>query len=127
MQRARKYRAAVEAELGLIGFLGDYATVEEAMEAVQKLLTPPELAAQFVRETHIDILAPAIGSIYGCPLPMARLDIPRIRAIATATGLPLALHGGSGVGADQMRGAISAGIAKVNRGCRKCAASISQR
>lgn len=114
VQRARKVGAAVEAELGLIGFLSDYETPEEAMEAVQKLLTPPEQAVLFARETGIDILAPAIGSIHGCPLPMARLDIPRIRAIAEGTGLPLALHGGSGVGAESLRAAIAAGIAKVN-------------
>lgn len=114
VQRAREFGAAVEAELGLIGFLSDYRTPEEAMEAVQKLLTTPEQAERFVRETRIDILAPAIGSIHGCPLPMARLDLPRIRAIAEATGLPLALHGGSGVGEEQVRAAIAAGIAKVN-------------
>jgi ketose-bisphosphate aldolase len=114
VSRARKFGAAVEAELGLIGFLSDYATPEEAMEAVLLLLTPPEQAARFVRETGIDILAPAIGSIHGCPLPMARLDIPRIRAIAKETGLPLALHGGSGVGEEALRAAIAAGIAKVN-------------
>ena len=34
VERAREYGASVEAELGLIGFLGDYATPEEAMEAV---------------------------------------------------------------------------------------------
>ncbi len=112
--RAREFGAAVEAELGLIGFLSDYATPEEAMEAIQGLLTTPEQSDFFVRETGIDILAPAIGSIHGCPLPMAQLDIPRIRAISEVTGLPLALHGGSGVGEEQIRAAISAGIAKVN-------------
>jgi ketose-bisphosphate aldolase len=112
--RAREFGAAVEAELGLIGFLSDYPTPEEAMEAVQKLLTTPEQAAAFVRETGIHILAPAIGSIHGCPLPMAKLDIPRIAAISKATGVPLALHGGSGCGEDQVRAAIGAGICKVN-------------
>ena len=112
--RAREYGATVEAELGLIGFLSDYATPEEAMESIKGLLTTPEQADFFVRETGIDILAPAIGSIHGCPLPMAQLDIPRIRAISEVTGLPLALHGGSGVGEEQLRAAINAGIAKVN-------------
>ncbi|HXG23973.1 MAG TPA: class II fructose-bisphosphate aldolase, partial [Chthonomonadales bacterium] len=114
VQRAREFGAAVEAELGLIGFLGDYPTPKEAMEAARKLLTTPEQAATFVRETRIDILAPAIGSIHGCPLPMAELDIPRIRAIAQATRVPLALHGGSGVGEKMVKAAIQAGIAKVN-------------
>lgn len=112
--RAKEFGATVEAELGLIGFLSDYETPEEAMTAIKGMLTTPEQADSFVRETGIDILAPAIGSIHGCPLPMAELDIPRIRAIAEVTGLPLALHGGSGVGEAQLRAAINAGIAKVN-------------
>jgi fructose-bisphosphate aldolase class II len=112
--KAKEFGAAVEAELGLIGFLSDYSTPEEAMSAIQKLLTPPEQAATFVRETGIHILAPAIGSIHGCPLPMARLDIPRIQAISELTRVPLALHGGSGVGEEEIKAAIAAGIAKVN-------------
>jgi fructose/tagatose bisphosphate aldolase len=62
----------------------------------------------------VDILAPAVGTIHGCKLPIARLDIPRIAAIAEATGVPLALHGGSGVGDAAIQQAIGAGIAKVN-------------
>jgi len=114
VQRAREFGAAVEAELGFIGFLDDYPTPQEAVEAARKLLTTPEQAATFVHETRIDILAPAIGSIHGCPLPIAQLDIPRIRAIAQATRVPLALHGGSGVGEAMLKAAIQAGIAKVN-------------
>ncbi len=134
--RAKPFGASVEAELGIIGFLADYPTPEEAMAAIgvgakrldetdssdpqtdrpiaSPLLTSPEQAERFVRETGIDILAPAVGSIHGCPLPMARLDISRIRAISAATGIPLALHGGSGVGEEMVRQAIGAGIAKVN-------------
>lgn len=114
VERARRYGAAVEAELGLIRSMGDYATAEEALAELPSLLTPPEQALDFVQRTDIDILAPAIGSIHGCKLPLARLDIPRIEAIAGATGLPLALHGGSGVSADQVQAAIQAGVAKVN-------------
>ncbi len=114
VKRAAEFGASVEAELGLIGAIGDYATSEEAMEAVWRVLTPVDQAAEFVRATGIDILAPAVGSIHGCPMPMARLDIARIEAISKATGVPLALHGGSGVDEDQIRAAIGAGIAKVN-------------
>ncbi|MCX6361694.1 MAG: class II fructose-bisphosphate aldolase [Armatimonadetes bacterium] len=114
VRRARKVGASVEAELGIVGNIAEYATEEEAHAAVQALLTTPEQAAEFVRETGIDILAPAVGSIHGCSLPFARLDAPRIAAIAEATGVPLALHGGSGVGEEQIRAAIGAGIAKIN-------------
>jgi ketose-bisphosphate aldolase len=114
VRKAREFGACVEAELGLIGFLQDYATTEEALEAIAGMLTTPDQARDFVRATGIDILAPAIGSIHGCPLPVARLDIPRIEAISSATNVPLALHGGSGVPEDQVRAAIRAGVAKIN-------------
>ncbi len=114
VERARSYGAAVEAELGLIRSMDDYASAEEALAELPNLLTPPEQADDFVKRTGIDILAPAIGSIHGCKLPLARLDIPRVEAIAAITGLPLALHGGSGVSADQIQAAIGAGVAKVN-------------
>ncbi|MCC6728058.1 MAG: class II fructose-bisphosphate aldolase [Chthonomonadales bacterium] len=114
VRRAHAAGADVEAELGIIGALADYASPEEAMEAARELLTTPEQAAAFVRETGVDILAPAVGSVHGCPFPMARLDIARIAAIAEATGVPLALHGGSGIPPAQVEAAIAAGIAKVN-------------
>ncbi|HSV75291.1 MAG TPA: class II fructose-bisphosphate aldolase [Chthonomonadales bacterium] len=114
VRRARPYGAAVEAELGIIGNIAEYASEEEAQDAVRKLLTTPEQAAEFVRATGVDILAPAVGSIHGCKLPFARLDLPRIRAIVEATGVPVALHGGSGVGEEQVRAAVGAGVAKVN-------------
>lgn len=114
VNRARGYGAAVEAELGIINFMADYATAEEARAAVATMLTPPGQALDFVERTGIDVLAPAIGSIHGCPLPAADLDIPRIAAIAEITGLPLALHGGSGVREEDLAAAIQAGISKVN-------------
>lgn len=114
VDRARGYGAAVEAELGIINFMADYATPEEARAAVATMLTSPEQAQDFVERTGIDVLAPAIGSIHGCPLPAADLDIPRIAAIAEITGLPLALHGGSGVKEEDLAAAIHAGICKVN-------------
>lgn len=125
VRRARPYGASVEAELGVIGTLGEYASPEEALAAVQRLLTTPEQAELFVRETGIQILAPAIGSVHGCPLPMARLDLDRIAAIRRACGVPIALHGGSGVSNDQCRAAIAAGIAKVNVDAEVRGASIA--
>lgn len=112
--RAHARGIAVEAELGLIGHLKPTDDPEEALREIARLLTDAPTAQRFVEETGLDILAPAVGTIHGCKLPLARLDIPRIAAIAEATGVPLALHGGSGVGDTAIREAIGAGIAKVN-------------
>jgi ketose-bisphosphate aldolase len=114
VEKAHARGIAVEAELGLIGHLRPQDDVEAVMEQIASLLTDAPTAQKFVRETGLDILAPAVGTIHGCKLPVARLDIPRIAAIAEATGVPLALHGGSGVGDAAIRQAIAAGIAKVN-------------
>lgn len=114
VERAHARGIAVEAELGLIGHLRPQDDVEAVMEQIASLLTDAPTAQKFVSETGLDILAPAVGTIHGCKLPVARLDIPRIAAIAEATGVPLALHGGSGVGDEAIRQAIAAGIAKVN-------------
>lgn len=114
VERAHRCGVAVEAELGLIGHLNPDDDVENVMRQVQTMLTDVSTAQRFVRETGLDILAPAVGTIHGCKLPVARVDVPRISAIARATGVPLALHGGSGVGEETIRQAIQAGIAKVN-------------
>jgi ketose-bisphosphate aldolase len=114
VQRAHQRGVAVEAELGIIGHLQPSDDPEETLRRIASLLTEPETAQHFVKETGLDILAPAVGTIHGCKLPLARLDIPRIAAIADATKVPLALHGGSGVGDAAIQQAIGAGIAKVN-------------
>ena len=114
VQNAHARGVAVEAELGLIGHLNPSDDPEVVLEEIARLLTDVPTAQRFVEETGVDILAPAVGTIHGCSLPIARLDIPRIAAIAEATGVPLALHGGSGVSDASIQQAIRAGIAKVN-------------
>ncbi|MDW8206337.1 MAG: class II fructose-bisphosphate aldolase [Chloroherpetonaceae bacterium] len=125
VRKAHAYGVAVEAELGIVGRLDPADDVEETLRRVADLLTDPSLARRFVEETGTDILAPAVGTIHGCPLPLARLDIPRIAAIARAVQVPLALHGGSGVGEEALQQAIAAGIAKVNIDTEVRAVSIA--
>ncbi len=114
VKMARPYGASVEAELGIIGFIGDFKNVDEARIEIARHLTDAATAVQFVQETGIDILAPAVGSIHGCSMPLALVDVPRIREIAEAIGIPLALHGGSGVPEDTVKQAVEAGITKLN-------------
>ena len=74
----------------------------------------PEEAAKFVELTEIDSLAAAVGTIHGCRTPFAKLDISRIKKIRELTGVPLVLHGASGVNDDEVRKGITAGICKIN-------------
>ncbi|MDI6823397.1 MAG: class II fructose-bisphosphate aldolase [Bacillota bacterium] len=105
---ARPVGVSVEGELGRVPRVGVKA------EEVRALMTDPDQAARFARETGIDALAVAVGSVHQMTQQRAVLDVPRVAAIRRATGLPLVLHGSSGVAEDSLREAIRAGICKVN-------------
>lgn len=103
------YGASVEAELGQMG------TGETGGETCTgPVYTDPELAATFCRETGIDALAPSFGTAHGVYKSQPVLDLERVKVIAEKTGLPLVMHGGSGVSDAEYRKAIKNGIRKVN-------------
>jgi fructose-bisphosphate aldolase, class II len=101
---------------GEIGDIGSGSEIHETMADRSGGLTTPEEARQFVEETGIDILAPAVGNVHGMSRSMVpgeskkRLNIERIAAIKKAVAVPLTLHGGSGIDDDDFRKAIAAGI-----------------
>lgn len=104
----------VEGELGHVGSVND-----EAMEE----FTDPEEAAEFVKKTNVTCLAVLIGNAHGHYKKTPKLDIDRVKAIREATGgIPLVLHGGSGIPDDQVKAAIKAGIRKMNIGTDVCCA-----
>ena len=104
----------VEGELGHVGSVND-----DAMEEY----TDPAEAADFVKRTGVCCLAVLIGNAHGHYKKTPKLDIERVKAIREATGgLPLVLHGGSGIPDDQVKAAIKAGIRKMNIGTDVCCA-----
>ena len=104
----------VEGELGHIGSVNDDAMDE---------FTNPDEAARFVKETGVTCLAVLIGNAHGHYKKPPKLDIERVKAIRKATGgIPLVLHGGSGIPDDQVKAAIDAGIRKMNIGTDVCCA-----
>ncbi|HAZ55444.1 MAG TPA: ketose-bisphosphate aldolase [Franconibacter helveticus] len=102
---------SVEAELGAVGGDEGGALYGEADEAK---FTDPAIARDFVDRTGIDALAVAIGNAHGKYKGEPKLDFDRLSAIRQQTGLPLVLHGGSGISDDDFRKAISLGIHKIN-------------
>lgn len=103
------------------GFVREAGTdMAEAGGFVRKAETDVAEAVQFVRETGVAALAPAVGTAHGRYHRQPKVDIGRIREIREAAGIPLVLHGGSGVPDDQVREAVKAGIAKVNFGTDLC-------
>ena len=102
---------SVEGELGHVGTVRDASMSE---------YTDVEEAEQFVRETGVAALAIMVGTAHGRYKRAPVLDIGRIRDIKAATGIPLVLHGGSGVPDEQVSMAVEAGIRKVNFGTDLC-------
>ena len=76
--------------------------------------TDPDMAKDYVRRTGIDSLAIAVGNAHGDYKFPPKLDFERIRTIRAKAGVPLVLHGGSGLADDDFRTAICDGICKVN-------------
>ena len=105
---ARSFNAGVEAELGAM------PSREGGEAASGPVYTDPVQAEKFCRETGIDALAPSFGTAHGIYKAKPMLDFERVRVISENTGLPLVMHGGSGVSEDDFRRAIKAGIRKIN-------------
>ncbi|AFC32413.1 Fba [Paenibacillus mucilaginosus 3016] len=109
-QAAHVLGAAVEAELGRITGREDDLVVDEA----EGMYAVPEDCVRLVRETGIDCLAPALGSVHGPYRGQPKLGFSRMEEIRRLTGLPLVLHGGSGLPDEEIREAIARGTSKIN-------------
>ncbi|MDQ5957765.1 MAG: hypothetical protein QG665_90 [Patescibacteria group bacterium] len=107
----------VEGEIGYIGTsskLLDEIPEEAAISGAA--LPTPEIAAQFVQATGVDLLAPAVGNLHGMLKSGTdpRLDIELIKKMRTTCGVPLVLHGGSGISDEDFTMAIKAGVSMIH-------------
>lgn len=100
----------VEGEIGRIGGAEDDLSVDER----DATLADPQESLRLVKEAGIDALAPAIGSAHGVYKGKPQLDFDRLATIRDTVGIPLVLHGGSGIPDEDIRKAISLGVAKIN-------------
>ena len=112
---AAKAGASVEAELGSMGRresgIGDGTGAEDET----KIYTDPALAKVFVEESGIDALACSFGTTHGIYLTEPKLDFDVVRNVRRLTGgIPVVMHGGSGVSKDDFRASIRAGVRKIN-------------
>lgn len=114
VELCRAVDVEVEGELGHIGSVNDSAMDE---------FTNPAEAGEFVRQTGVTCLAVLIGNAHGHYKKPPKLDIQRVKDIREATGgIPLVLHGGSGIPDEQVKAAIAAGVRKMNIGTDVCCA-----
>jgi ketose-bisphosphate aldolase len=125
VRMAHSAGALAEAELGsVLGHESGPMPPYEELFAQKAGFTRVDEARRFVEETGVDWLSVSIGSVHGAIAPSARdqakvqakLDIEHLRAIHEATGIPLVLHGGSGIQHSYIEQAIRHGIAKINIG-----------
>lgn len=117
VQMAHAVGVTVEGEIGRIGGVEE----EIAVSSAEATMTDPEEAARFAKDTGVDALAVAIGNAHGIYHGEPNLDIPRMGRIyqavkAVTPNTYLVLHGGSGTPAHMIKGAIDAGVSKINIG-----------
>ena len=122
---AHKADIPVEAELGAVmGHEANPTMGYEEILAARTGFTEPEEARRFVKESSCDWLSVAFGNIHGAVSEAtrhekkvaARLDTAHLKTITDAAGIPLVLHGGSGIPQSYILDAIQNGIAKINIG-----------
>ena len=100
----------VEGELGHVGDNSGSGKLDEPSD----YFTDPDLAYDFVDRTKIDALAVAVGNAHGDYVFPPKLDFDRIKEISNKTGIPLVLHGGSGLSDSDFQTAVKQGICKIN-------------
>ncbi len=104
---ASKFNVSVEAELGHVGGQEDHVSASILYADVNE-------CASFVKETLVDCLAPALGSVHGPYKGEPKLGFDEMKEIASITDMPLVLHGGSGIPEYQIEMAVERGTCKIN-------------
>jgi fructose/tagatose bisphosphate aldolase len=116
---------ACESELGaVLGHEAGPIPPYEELFASGRGFTRPEEASRFVRESGCDWLSVAVGNIHGAVSEAtrdqkkveARLALDHLEGLAKVTGIPLVLHGGSGIKQEYVLASMKKGIAKINVG-----------
>jgi fructose-bisphosphate aldolase class II len=125
VELAHRMGCPCEAELGaVLGHEAGPLPPYEELFASGRGFTDVQEAERFVRETGCDWLSVAIGNIHGAisgalkdqKKVEARLNLEHLERLRQATGVPLVLHGGSGVKRESVLAAVKQGIVKINIG-----------
>ncbi|MGQ9692082.1 MAG: class II fructose-bisphosphate aldolase [Thermaceae bacterium] len=106
---ARAYGAGVEGEVGVVP--GQYTA--QAPDPSLPQYTDPEEARRYLEETGVDALAVSIGTRHGLYKGPVRLNLPLLGRLA-GLGVPLVLHGASGLSPEEYRALVERGIRKIN-------------
>ncbi|MGO1591801.1 MAG: class II fructose-bisphosphate aldolase [Ancrocorticia sp.] len=110
---AKEHGAHIEAELGVMPGREDGKDSSEGV-GDRTLYTDPALAADFVEKTGVDALACSFGTVHGLYKAEPKLDYDLIVQLREATGVPIVMHGGSGLSHEEYRECITRGVQKIN-------------
>lgn len=99
---------SVEAELGIVG------GQEDDVKADKPIYADVNECVLLVRETNVDCLAPALGSVHGPYKGEPVLGFDEMEEIFRETDKPLVLHGGTGIPDELIQKAIARGTTKIN-------------
>ena len=108
VEYAHAHGVSVEAELGIVGGQEDDVVADGVIYA------DPKECEELVKRTGIDCLAPALGSVHGPYKGEPKLGFKEMEEIRDLTGIPLVLHGGTGIPTEHIQRAISLGTSKIN-------------
>jgi fructose-bisphosphate aldolase class II len=114
VEMAAEYGASVEAEIGSMGREEFASAGADEQQAIAGAYTDPDQAAKFVHETGVDALACSFGTVHGIYVSEPHLDIPRVGRLREATGVPIVMHGGSGISDEDFVRVINQGVRKIN-------------
>jgi len=104
---AHSQNVPVQAELGIVPYLGEIDTSEVNWET---LMTDPDKAKAFIEFTQVDFLAVAIGNAHGFFREPEKCDWERLKIIKEKTQIPLVLHGASDWSKEKIDSAVEGGI-----------------
>lgn len=116
VEYAHSCNVSVESELGMLTStgIGGEETPGNVEDEQSDGYTDPDAAKSFVEQTNIDALAASFGTAHGIYITEPVLDIPRLEKIYSLTGIPVVMHGGSGLSDEEYEKTISAGVRKIN-------------
>ncbi|MBQ6654065.1 MAG: class II fructose-bisphosphate aldolase [Erysipelotrichaceae bacterium] len=115
VEMARAYGATVEAELGkMAGLTLNNDHVVENRDIDRANFTNPAQAREFVEATGVDMLACSFGTSHGLYVKAPKLDSELVRELRETSGVPIVMHGGSGVMAEEIHTCVNNGVRKIN-------------
>lgn len=115
VELAHKYGVSIEAEIGkMAGITLNNEGITENRASDRRNYTDPTEAKDFVQQTGVDCLACSFGTVHGEYFSEPNIDFDLVKELSDAAGVPIVMHGGSGVSHEDYKKVIANGVRKIN-------------